>query len=335
MLSVKTYNSFSGVLTQVQAFLRQDLEHVDRLILDKLSLRVPLISGMAGYLIQAGGKRLRPLLTLLSARLLGYRGQRHLKLAACIEFIHTATLLHDDVVDRSTKRRGRPSANAIWGAQGSILVGDFLFCRAFEFMTEDGSLEVLKVLSKSATTIAEGETMQLGTVGNLDLSEKQYFQIIESKTAILFEACCQAGAIIANGAEREVELLREYGYNFGIIFQLIDDLLDYGLQKSHVGKDLGRDFQEKTVTLPMILLYEQATMLERDRIREIFNLSDLSEEEFSFIKKMMRHYKVEKQIVSRAAPYVTRSLLCLEGLPETSEKEFLRAFMSSLLARQN
>lgn len=335
MLNVNTYNSFSDVLTQVQACLRKDLDHVDQLILDKLSLRVPLINGMAGYLIQAGGKRLRPLLTILSARLLGYQGQRHLKVAACIEFIHTATLLHDDVVDRSTQRRGRPSANAIWGDQGSILVGDFLFCRAFELMTEDGSLEVLKVLSKAATTIAEGETMQLGTIGNLDLTERQYFQIIESKTAILFEACCHSGALIASASERERELLREYGYNFGIIFQLIDDLLDYGLQKLQSGKNLGRDFQEKTVTLPMILMYERATAEERERIRSIFNLGILNEEEFSFLKKMMKCYKIDKEILSRATPYLTKALRCLEGLPDSREKEFFRNFISLLPSRQN
>lgn len=335
MISVDTYNSFSHTLTQAQGFLQKDLEQVNMLILNKLSLKVPLINGMAGYLIQAGGKRLRPLVTLLSARLLGYQGQRHIKVAACIEFIHTATLLHDDVVDRSTQRRGRPSANAIWGDQASILVGDFLFCRAFELVTEDGSLEILKVLSKTATNIAEGEIMQLGTVGNLDLSEKQYFQTIESKTAMLFESCCHVGALIANASERDRMLLTEYGYNFGMVFQMVDDLLDYGLQKSQVGKNVGRDFQERNVTLPMILLCEQVTVEEKDWIREVFSLGSLSEEDFSFLKKMMKKYKIEKEILSRTAPYVSRALRCLEGLPDTSEKEFLRNFMGFMMTRDS
>src|SRR3989344_1661710 len=335
MLRVDTYNSFSDSLAQAQELLHADLEEVNMLILNKLSLRVPLINGMAGYLIQAGGKRLRPLITLLSARLLGYQGQRHIKVAACIEFIHTATLLHDDVVDRSTQRRGRPSANAIWGDQASILVGDFLFCSAFELVTEDGSLEILKVLSRTATTIAEGEIMQLGTVGNLDLSEKQYFQIIESKTARLFESCCQVGAVIANASERDKDLIKEYGYNFGMVFQIVDDLLDYGLQKSKVGKNLGQDFQEKNVTLPMILLLEQVTSEEKNRIQEIFNLGALTEEDFSFLKRAMRKYKIENEILSRIAPYISRALRCLEGLPETMEKEFLRNFATFVMSRES
>ena len=333
MLKIDTYHSFSESLTQAQGFLKKDLEQINTLILSKLSLRVPLINGMAGYLIQAGGKRLRPLLTLLSARLLGYQGRRHIKLAACIEFIHTATLLHDDVVDRSSQRRGRPSANAIWGDQASILVGDFLFSRAFEFITEDGSLDVLRVLSKTAASIAEGEVMQLGTIGNLDLSEKQYFQIIESKTSMLFDACCQVGGIIANASERDVEMVREYGYNFGIVFQMLDDLLDYGLNNSNLGKDLGRDFQEKNVTLPMILLCERITPDEKDRIQEMFSLGLLGEENFLVLKKMMTKYKIEKEIISRTVPYVTRALNCLEGLPDSQEKEFLQGFVSFTAGR--
>ncbi|MFN7662947.1 MAG: polyprenyl synthetase family protein [Alphaproteobacteria bacterium] len=328
MFGVSTRNSFAETLTQVQGFLKKDLDQVNSLILNKLSLRVPLINGMAGYLIQAGGKRLRPLLTLLSARLLGYQGQRHIKIAACIEFIHTATLLHDDVVDRSTQRRGRPSANAIWGDQSSILVGDFLFCRAFELVTEDGSLDVLRVLSRTATAIAEGEIMQLGTVGNLDLVEKQYFQIIEAKTALLFESSCHVGALIANASQRDCELLKEYGYNFGIVFQMIDDLLDYGLHKTNPGKDLGRDFQEKNMTLPLILLCEQVTAAEKDRIIEMFSVRSSDEESFSFLRKMMKKYRIDKEILNRSDPYLARALGCLEGLPESAEKDFLRGFVS-------
>ena len=335
MFGISTYNSFSETLTQAQGFLKKDLEQVNTLILNKLSLRVPLINGMAGYLIQAGGKRLRPLTTLLSARLLGYQGQRHIKVAACIEFIHTATLLHDDVVDRSTQRRGRPSANAIWGDQASILVGDFLFCRAFELITEDGSLDVLRVLSKTATAIAEGEIMQLGTVGNLDLSEKQYFQIIEAKTAVLFESCCYVGALIANASERDGELLKEYGYNFGMAFQMIDDLLDYGLQSPKGGKNVGRDFQEKNMTLPLILLYAQANESEKEQVQQMFTVGSLEEESFDFIKKMMKKYKIEKEVFSRMDPYLTRALRCLEGLPETPEKDFLRNFVSFVADRDS
>ncbi|UNM06322.1 MAG: polyprenyl synthetase family protein [Holosporaceae bacterium] len=172
MIKTRTYNSFSDSLLQARDYLSKDLEEVNKLILSKLSDKVPLVNGMAGYLIQAGGKRLRPILLLLIARLFSYKGMRHIKLAAAIEFIHTATLLHDDVVDRSTQRRGRPSANAIWGDSSCILVGDFLLSRAFEFVTDDGSLEIMEVLSRMTTSVAEGEIMQLGAIGNLELEEK-------------------------------------------------------------------------------------------------------------------------------------------------------------------
>ena len=335
MIKTKTYNSFSDSLVQAREYLSDNLEEVNKLILSKLSQKVPLVNGMAGYLIQAGGKRLRPILLLLIARLFSYQGMRHIKLAAAIEFIHTATLLHDDVVDRSAQRRGRPSANAIWGDSSCILVGDFLFSRAFEFVTDDGSLEIMEILSRMTTSVAEGEIMQLGAVGNLQLEEKQYFQIIESKTAYFFEACCQIGALISNISEREIEQVREYGHNFGMAFQILDDLLDYDLnQVDALGKDAGRDLQEKSVTLPMIVLLQKATLTEQEEIKKIFQSGKYEAQHLEYVQKLMRRYNVERLVLSYAIPFINRALATLENLPACQEKEFLQGFISFTSSRK-
>ncbi len=335
MIKTRTYNSFSDSLLQARDYLSKDLEEVNRLILSKLSEKVPLVNGMAGYLIQAGGKRLRPILLLIIARLFSYKGMRHIKLAAAIEFIHTATLLHDDVVDRSTQRRGRPSANAIWGDSSCILVGDFLLSRAFEFVTDDGSLEIMEVLSRMTTSVAEGEIMQLGAIGNLELEEKHYFQIVESKTAFFFEACCHIGATIANVSEREIEQVREYGRNFGVAFQILDDLLDYDLnQVDAIGKDAGRDFQERCMTLPLIVLLERVNQAEKEEIKNIFKNATHEEEHLEYIQKLMRRYNIERIILGYAIPYINRALASLETLPACQEKEFLQGFISFTSSRK-
>lgn len=335
MLKTKTYHSFSDSLLQAREYLSRDLEDVNKLILSKLSQKVPLVNGMAGYLIQAGGKRLRPVLLLLIARMFLYRGTRHVKLAAAIEFIHTATLLHDDVVDRSIQRRGRPSANAIWGNQSCILVGDFLLSRAFEFVTDDGSLEIMQVLSHMTASVAEGEIMQLGAIGNLTLEERQYFQILESKTACFFEACCHIGALVANVSAREVDLVREYGQNFGMAFQILDDLLDYDLNNlDGTGKDVGRDFRERCVTLPLVLLLGKASASEKEEIITIFKETQLTEEHFEQVQKIMRRYNIEREVLTYAIPYVKRALAALEGLPMSPEKDFLQGFISFTSSRK-
>ena len=231
------------------------LNAVNRVILDRMQSEVALIPELAGHLIAGGGKRLRPMLTLACAAALDYAGTRHHKLAAAVEFIHTATLLHDDVVDGSDLRRGRATANTLWGNAPSVLVGDFLFSRAFELMVEDGSLKVLKVLSHASAVIAEGEVAQLTAQRVVETNEEQYLQIIQAKTAALFAAACQISAVVAERDEKTESALEAYGRNLGIAFQLVDDAIDYVSDAATMGKDSGDDFRDGKVTLPVILAY--------------------------------------------------------------------------------
>ena len=237
-------------LERLSALVADDLKAVNELIVRRMESPVALIPELAGHIIAAGGKRLRPLLTLGAARMCGYRGARQVRLAACVEFIHTATLLHDDVVDDSELRRGLASANALWGNEASVLVGDFLLSRAFELMVEDGSLAVLAILSRTASVIAEGEVMQLMTANDTSTAETTYLEVIEAKTAELFAAACRIGAVVAERPKVEEEALEGFGVNLGIAFQLIDDVLDYSAQQATLGKTVGDDFREGKITLP-------------------------------------------------------------------------------------
>jgi octaprenyl-diphosphate synthase len=239
--------------------VQNDLEDTNRIILERMHSDVELIPTLARHLIAAGGKRLRPVLTLGAAKLCGYDGDRAKKLAACVEFIHTATLLHDDVVDESNLRRGNETANALWGNQASVLVGDFLFSRSFQLMVEDGSLEVLRILSNASAVIAEGEVLQLMNVGDISLTEDKYYEVIGAKTAALFTAACEVGAVVADRPEKEVKALADYGTNLGIAFQLIDDALDYSAEQAALGKTIGDDFREGKVTLPVLLANQKGT----------------------------------------------------------------------------
>lgn len=234
-----------------------ELNQVNEIILARMQSEVAVIPALAGHLIAGGGKRLRPMLTLASGRLLGYEGTRHHKLAAAVEFIHTATLLHDDVVDGSDQRRGRKAANLIWGNEATVLVGDFLFSRAFELMVEDGSLRVLKILSSASAIIAQGEVDQLMTQRRIETNEERYLEVITAKTAVLFAAACQISAVVAESGEEAIAALETYGRNLGIAFQLVDDAIDYGGDASVMGKDAGDDFKEGKLTLPVILAYRR------------------------------------------------------------------------------
>ena len=232
-----------------------DLHACNRTIVARMDSPVALIPQLAAHIVAAGGKRLRPLLTLASARMCGYEGARHVELAACVEFIHTATLLHDDVVDESVLRRGLSSANAVFGNKASVLVGDFLFARAFQLMVADGSLAVLEILSKAAATIAEGEVHQLVIQNDLSTSEAQYLDVIRGKTAALFAAACEVGAVLGERSSAERAALAEYGEHLGIAFQLVDDALDYAADQATLGKTVGDDFREGKITLPVLAAY--------------------------------------------------------------------------------
>ena len=254
-------------LAELMALVGGDWQACNRAIVARMDSPVALIPQLAAHIVAAGGKRLRPLLTLASARLCGYPGPeggaRHVELATCVEFIHTATLLHDDVVDESRLRRGLASANAIFGNKASVLVGDFLFARAFQLMVEDGSLPVLRILSRAAATIAEGEVLQLQTQNDLSTTEAQYLEVVQGKTAALFAAACEVGAVIAGRPAQEQAALAAFGMNLGIAFQLVDDALDYAANEATLGKTVGDDFREGKVTLPVLAAYRAGDEPER------------------------------------------------------------------------
>ena len=241
-----------------------DMASVNAAILARTQSHVELIPELAGHLIKSGGKRIRPMLTVATARMCGYRGEAHVKLAAAVEFMHTATLLHDDVVDESDLRRGKKTARLIWGNQASVLVGDYLLGQAFLMMVETGSLEALRVLASAAAIIAEGEVLQLAASHDTTTTEDAYMRVIGAKTAALFSAAAKVGAIIANRRTDEQEVLESYGRNFGIAFQLVDDALDYSGNQSLMGKSAGNDFREGKITLPVVLSYGRGSSEERN-----------------------------------------------------------------------
>ena len=240
-----------------------DMAEVNKLILSKAGSDVEMIPEIANHLISSGGKRLRPMVTLAAAQMFGYAGEAHVKLATSVEFMHTATLLHDDVVDESDLRRGKKTARMIWGNQASVLVGDFLLGQAFRMMVDVGSLDALDILSTAASIIAEGEVMQLSAAKNLETTEDEYFSVIKAKTAALFSAAAEVGPVVAGATRTDRAALRSYGMNLGLAFQLIDDALDYGGDSKKLGKNVGDDFREGKVTLPVILCYRRGTAAER------------------------------------------------------------------------
>lgn len=273
--------------------LKADMDQVNEIILKEMRSDVALIPELAGYLIASGGKRIRPLLTLASAALFGYQGIRAQRLAACIEFIHTATLLHDDVVDESAQRRGKDSANEVFGNQASVLVGDFLFSRAFQLMVQDGSLDVLRILSTASAVIAEGEVLQLLTTNNISTSFEEYLKVIESKTAALFAAATEVGAVITEQDQEITEAIKDYGMCLGVAFQIIDDILDYKSNSDILGKEAGDDFKEGKMTLPVLLTLDEGTQAFWHRV-----IVDKNQKEGDF--KQALDYMKEKDAFARS-----------------------------------
>ena len=300
-----------------------DINDVNKLIIQAMDSSVELIPQLAGHLVAAGGKRLRPMLTLASARMCNYKGERHKGLAACVEFIHTATLLHDDVVDESILRRGSASANAVWGNQASVLVGDFLFSRAFELMVNDGSLEVLAVLSRSSSIIAEGEVLQLTTSNDTETGETQYLEVVQAKTAQLFSAACRIGALVAGRPKVEEDALEAFGMNLGIAFQLIDDTLDYSAKQLELGKTVGDDFREGKITLPVILAFSRGNDKERQFWRKTLENLDQNESDLEkAIFLLNKHHAVEDTI-ERARHYGAIATDAMGIFKDTPEKSAL------------
>jgi octaprenyl-diphosphate synthase len=310
-----------------------DLNHVNAVILERMQSPVALIPELAGHLIAGGGKRMRPMLTLACARLLDYPGSRHHKLAAAVEFIHTATLLHDDVVDGSGLRRGRRTANVIWGNPASVLVGDFLFSRAFELMVEDGSLRVLKILSRASAVIAEGEVDQLTAQRRVETGEEHYLAIIGAKTAALFAAACRIAAVVAERDERVEEALDCYGRNLGIAFQLVDDAIDYASDERVMGKDAGDDFRDGKVTLPVILAYARGSDADRRFWRDAIEEGRNDDASLGHATRLIEQSGALAHTLARARTYGQRALDALGPFPAGKAKAALIEAVDFAIAR--
>lgn len=310
-----------------------DMSRVNELILSKAGSDVEMIPEVANHLISSGGKRLRPMLTLAAAQMLGYHGDGHIKLATSVEFMHTATLLHDDVVDESDMRRGKRTARMIWGNQASVLVGDFLLGQAFRMMVEVGSLEALDVLSSAASVIAEGEVMQLAAAKNLETTEDEYLAVIKAKTAALFSAAAEVGPIIAKSSKNERNALRSYGLNLGLAFQLVDDALDYGGNARDLGKNVGDDFREGKVTLPVILAYRRGTDSERAFWRECIEGGAATDENLETALNYLRKHGTINDTIQRARHFGEIARDALAPLPFTPQKDALLDVIDFCIAR--
>ena len=308
-------------LDRLHAPVRDDLAAVNRVVVDRMQSPVSFIPRLAGHIAGSGGKRLRPLVTLLAARCCGYDGARHVALAACVEFIHTATLLHDDVVDDSAVRRGAATANAVWGNQASVLVGDFLFSRAFELMVEDGSLEVLAILSKASSVIAEGEVMQFLAANDTATGEDDCMRVIEAKTARLFAAAAEVGAVAAAesgaapAADRWRAALTDYGAHLGVAFQLVDDALDYGGAGASLGKAVGDDFRDGKVTMPAVLAFARGDERERGFWRRTLEDRRQSDGDLERAIDLVARRGAVRDTVARARTRAENARAALAALP--------------------
>lgn len=320
-------------LDRLQRLVGEDLGHVNQIILERMQSPVSLIPQLAGHLIASGGKRLRPMLTLVSAMLCGYAGTRHHKLAACVEFIHAATLLHDDVVDGSELRRGRKTANLLWGNQPSVLVGDFLFSRAFELMVEDGSLRVLKILSRASAIIAQGEVHQLTIARDLSATEDQYMAVIQAKTAELFAAACQIAPVVAERDATDEAALESFGRNLGIAFQLVDDALDYVADAADMGKNAGDDFREGKITLPLLLAYQRGDGEERAFWERTIGRMKQTDDDLPQAIALIGKRAAIGDTLGRARHYGAKAKDALARFPETPAKAVMLECVDFAIAR--
>ncbi len=303
--------------------LAEDLDAVNALIRERMaSKHAPRIPEVTAHLVEAGGKRLRPMLTLAAARLCGYDGADHVKLAATVEFIHTATLLHDDVVDESAKRRGRPTANLLWDNKSSVLVGDYLFARAFQLMTEPGNLRVLNILSDAAATIAEGEVLQLTAAQDLSTTEDIYLQVVRGKTAALFSAATEVGGVIAGRPDAEVQALFDYGDALGIAFQIVDDLLDYWGGDA-TGKNVGDDFRERKLTLPLIKAFAKADETERAFWKRVIEKGDQREGDLETAMDLLNRHGALEATRIEALAWSAKAKAAMEGFPQSELRDLL------------
>ena len=326
--------SANSAYLELKNLLGDKLQKVENLIQEKLRSEVNLIQKMSNHHLRSGGKRLRALLTLESAKLTGYKeDKRDINLAACVELIHSATLLHDDVIDESELRRGVKTTNSVWGNQSSILVGDYLLSRCFEMMVEDGDLEVLKLLSSTSSKIAQGEVLQLQHKGEADLLEETYIDIINLKTASLFSAATKTGACLSGSDEKEKKALESYGRNLGLAFQIADDALDFYAKEKLFGKEIGKDFFEGKVTLPMIIIFQKGNKEEKNFLNEIMRKEKRTEQDFSNTLSLINKYKAVEATFKKAEYFVNVSYDALAIFPDNEDKKILQNLTSFSLNR--
>ena len=319
---------------QLKDSVEDKLVLVEEKIKSKLESDVSLVSKMTDYHLKTGGKRLRALLTLGSAKLCSYtKGTRDINLAACVELIHSATLMHDDVIDNGSVRRGKKTLNKVWDNHSSVLVGDYLLSRCFEMMVEDGSIEVLKLLSSTSSKIAQGEVLQLQHKGEVDMLEETYLRIISSKTAELFAAATKVGAILSNVKTKEKEALEFYGRNLGLTFQIADDTLDYNSELKLFGKRIGKDFYEGKITLPIILLFQKGNVQEKENLKKIFSKTNRSESDFNYTLSLITQYEIIKESYNKAHHYINLASNSLSIFKDCKEKTILEGLTSFSLSR--
>ncbi|RMA43604.1 polyprenyl synthetase family protein [Rhodophyticola porphyridii] len=321
---------------RLRAYLEADLEAVNGLIRARMaSEHAPRIPEVTAHLVEAGGKRIRPMMTLAAARMCGYKGDAHQKLAATVEFIHTATLLHDDVVDESGQRRGRPTANLLWDNKSSVLVGDYLFARAFQLMVETGSLNVLDILSNAAATIAEGEVLQLTAAQNLATTEATYMQVIRGKTAALFEAATEVGGVISAVPDAQIEALAAYGDALGMSFQIVDDLLDWGGASGDMGKNVGDDFRERKLTLPVIRAVARADEAEHAFWTRTIERGRQEEGDLDQAMELLRRHGTLEETRDEALRYAGLARRAMARMPDHPLRDILADLADYVVARVN
>ncbi|AMN40961.1 polyprenyl synthetase family protein [Rhodoplanes sp. Z2-YC6860] len=333
MAVVVPFSPADATIERLVELVNADMGRVNSEILSRTGSEVTMIPEVANHLISSGGKRLRPMLTLATARLNGYSGDGHIKLAAAVEFMHTATLLHDDVVDQSDMRRGRPAARKVWGNEASVLVGDFLLGQAFKMMVEVGSLRALEILSSAAAVIAEGEVMQLGAAKNTATTEDEYLAVIRAKTAELFAAACEVGPVLTQRSKAEAAACRSFGMNLGIAFQLVDDALDYGGKAAKLGKNTGDDFREGKITLPVVLSFRRGSESERAFWTQTLEKGEVSDSDFETAVGLMIKHRALEDTIKRAQHYgaIARDALAL--YPASEMKQALEEAVEFCTAR--
>ncbi len=323
-----------GPFENLQALVAQDMDAVNTLIRTRMtSEHAPRIPEVTAHLVEAGGKRLRPLLTLAAANLCGYQGTHHQLLAATVEFIHTATLLHDDVVDESDKRRGRPTANLLWDNKSSVLVGDYLFSRSFQLMVETGNMKALGILANASAVIAEGEVLQLSVAQDLSTTEALYLQVVRGKTAALFAAACEVGAVIADAPQAHAKALYAYGDALGIAFQIVDDLLDFGGASATLGKNIGDDFRERKLTLPIILAVAKANASELDFWKRTIEKGNQGPDDLAHALRLMDSHGTLADTRKKALHWANEARNALAPLPDSELKTVLADLAGFVVSR--